>query len=281
MFVHNQTAIFIQSPQATGGTITLISDNGVPYYLHTFYTSPTTQNFTANVNLAVEYFVVAGGGGGGINGGGGGGGGGIITGSYAAITATVYPVVVGKGGLLNLTGNVALNGDNSSVFGLTATGGGGGGNGSNHTGNIGGSGGGGSRNGGAGASGTSGQGNAGGSGISGSNRAGGGGGGGTNGIAGNNDISPFLGTGGDGLQTTFNGTATYYAAGGGGGYYVAYGAVSAGGLGGGGTGGSNTDFAIGGTPNSGAGGGGTGTKTSTAGHGESGIVMIRYPATVV
>ena len=87
------------------------------------------------------------------------------------------------------------------------------------------------------------------------------------------------GAGGNGLQSSISGTATYYGGGGGGGLYST-GTPGAGGLGGGGagvTGGSTPGVA--GTANTGGGGGGTDYPGGNSGAGGSGIVIIRYADT--
>jgi hypothetical protein len=175
---------------ATGGTITTYSSGGNNYKVHTFTSSGT---FTSLGVGPVDVLIVAGGGGGGTcntseQGGGGGGAGGFITSSgtsgrntSAISSPTVQPqsytVTVGSGG----TGGAfaedqpGTQGGNSSVFGITAIGGGGGG-GNSTEGQSGGSGGGGKESNGVGRSGTAGQGFEGGAGSEGDDRGGGGGG---------------------------------------------------------------------------------------------------------
>ena len=77
--------------EATGGTITDYSTNGIDYRAHTFTSDGT---FTVTVGGDVEYLVVAGGGGGGSAGGGAGG---YVTTSMV-VSATPYPVIIGSGG---------------------------------------------------------------------------------------------------------------------------------------------------------------------------------------
>jgi hypothetical protein len=91
---------------ATGGTETIINDNGVRYKVHTFTT--TGQNFVVSavgsVSSSVEYLVVGGGGYGGSGnagvGGGGGGAGGYRTGSLT-VSATSYAITIGSGGTIS------------------------------------------------------------------------------------------------------------------------------------------------------------------------------------
>ena len=95
--------------------------------------------------------------------------------------------------------------------------------------------------------------------------------------AGINANSSTGGDGGDGLQSSISGTATYYAGGGGGsgldssgGFY----SFGNGGLGGGGFGSNTTNGVAGsGTANTGSGGGGSRRNGGTGG---SGIVIVRY-----
>jgi hypothetical protein len=209
------------------------------------------------------YLVVAGGGGGGANafeGSGGGGAGGLLSGTFFANVATSYSIVVGSGGGVNAQGL------NSSGFGVVAIGGGAG---AGTSGAInGGSGGGrntrdrGEENYGPG-SGTAGQGFAGSAGISGYTGAGGGGASQTGqGI-----------NGGAGIQSSINGTATFYAGGGGGGDRQA----GPGGIGGSGGGGTRSP----GVANTGGGGAGGGSDPGGygGGAGGSGIVIAAYAST--
>lgn len=115
---------------ASGGVITIVG----AYTLHTF-TTPGTLSVSSGGD--VEYLIVGGGGGGAGTsasgwGAGGGGAGGVVTNlgfSPLTISAGSYSADVGAGGdggpdASNYTG---FNGGNSSVFGITALGGGGGG----------------------------------------------------------------------------------------------------------------------------------------------------------
>lgn len=235
-----------------------------------------------------ELLIVAGGGAG-YNGGGGGAGGGagglIYTTNSVTATGT-YPVVVGAGGTNSGSGG------NSSVFGLTAIGGGGG---MWSNGLAGGSGGGSGR----GASstsskalGTSGQGNDGGTAgyASGQYPNSGGGGAGGPGASVTSASPGTSGAGGAGANYSITGTSVMYAAGGGGGgdYGCSrnlgpgagdlFATIAVGGSGGNSTNGNGTN----GAANSGSGGGGNTqlsncTSFGTGGNGGSGVVIISYP----
>ena len=268
--------------------------------------SITTGTYTANViitpGISARYLIVAGGGGGGSDMGGGGGAGGYLAANTYSIAGGTYTVTVGAGGTGAPPGVSQVrgtNGQDSSVFGLTAIGGGGGAseysNNSSPAGN-GGSGGGvassGSTTFGLG---TAGQGNNGGS-SGGSYYPGGGGGAGAAG-------SNTPGNGGVGLVNNILGTSYYWAAGGGGAGYsgnAGNGGLGSGGggapkVGGGGlagTGGLNAGVdgevgslvsqtnkkggAAGVNTGSGGGGGSHYNVTNDGGSGGSGIVVIRY-----
>jgi len=112
---------------AAGGTVTEITQNGVVYRVHSF-TTVGVSTFTVNRQLKrVEYLIVAGGGAGGVaelnpagDGAGGGGAGGFLTnvgGNLLTISNQSYTITVGAGG-------VNTSGENSSVFEITAFGGG-------------------------------------------------------------------------------------------------------------------------------------------------------------
>jgi hypothetical protein len=227
--------------------------------------------------VSMEYLVVAGGGGGGYpyDGGGGGGAGGMLTGTANKIFGTSINIVVGAGGA------VGTNGQNSIFDTITAIGGGTGGNNNNDpSGSDGGSGGGQGRDGcGTAGNGTSGQGNRGGNtGCGGCQSGGGGGGAGEVGYDGGYDCGGSFpngnqSRGGNGLQSSITGAATYYA--GGGGASFAASGYTPGGLGGGGNG--NNDIIV--QTNHGqanTGGGGGGGRNSGSGNGGSGIVIIAY-----
>tara|TARA_R110002020_G_scaffold1968_2_gene8990 strand:- start:680 stop:2194 length:1515 start_codon:yes stop_codon:yes gene_type:complete len=264
------------------------------YKVHTF-TSTGNSTFAVTGSGDIEYLVIAGGGGGGRDdfpsgrGTGGGGAGGFRTNVYGVIsgggsnaeakygvTAQNYTITVGTGGAGG-TGSSTTGSDgvNSSIVPASGTSiistGGGGGGGHNDSANFAG------RDGGSGGgapnansssyvgSGVSGQGYDGGAPYNPSPYYGSGGGGA--GSVGGAASSGGSGNGGLGLQSSINGTTTYYA-GGGGGHGV--GSQGSGGSGGGGSGSSGTGGA--GTTNTGSGGG----AGDSAGAGGSGIVIIRY-----
>ena len=320
--------------EATGGTITCSGNDRI----HTF-TGPGTFTVTkiatvcAPVNNLVSYMVVAGGAGGGGTGpshvGGGGGAGGIretkspatpytaspldgypTPGNRITVTAQGYAVVVGGGGIKGTEPTAGGNGNPSSIFGITSSGGGGGGSigtpGSpaQRNGQAGGSGGGGSSQtagpGGAGntPSVTPAQGTAGAQGVDSPPDLRGGGGGGAT-VAGCNGANPgpspafVQGTGGAGATSCISGSPV--TRGGGGGSGASYltpnpGLPGAGGAGGGGAGGSAPGVASrlgnAGTDNTGGGGGGAAGGAPPLGEGGarcgglggSGVVIIRYRA---
>ena len=266
---------------ASGGTETTYESGGVTYKVHTFTSSSTFQ--VVQGAKTVDYLIIAGGGagGGGTYNSGGGGAGGYVTGSVNA-NVQGYTVTIGAGG----SGSTGLgaNGANSSAFGVTAIGGGGGGQhpgGTSIHGQNGGSGGGGSQGDSNGGSGTSGQGNNGG-GAWYASGAGGGGAGAAGAVGPRGSTVPNQSqvSGGAGLSSSINGTATFRAGGGGGGRRDAYGVPQGlGGTGGGGNGGLDPGNGFAGTANTGSGGGGSGgndTNTRSGGSGGSGIVIIRY-----
>ena len=255
----------------TTNLLTVTGNANVTNILSVFGTAGTSSPTT------VEYLVVAGGGGGGgSNGGGAGGAGGYRTATgYAVTSGQTIAVTVGAGGAGGTSTGAAGNDGSNSVFGsLTSTGGGGGGSGdgSFYAGRSGGSGGGGASQGGNNGSGGTasppGQGNAGGDGVTDSASFRSGAGGGGAGVAGSNATGPSSGgQGGNGLQSSITGTATYYAGGGAGAWWSGTNSVA--GLGGGGT--QN----VAGTANTGGGGGGGTPGNGRAGG--SGVVIIRYP----
>ena len=246
------------TPAPTGGTITTYVDGSTTYRVHSF----TSDGTFTGAGISTDYLQVAGGGGGGESGNGGGGGaGGMLTG-----TATISTVTVDVG----LGGGPALNGENSSITGLTVSvGGGAGGWAYGGYGQVGGSGGGGPNDGvsRAGGAGTAGQGNAGPASGGGGNpwaAAGGGGKGAGGSISG----------GGAGEASSITGASVTYAGGGGG---ASTGTGGAGGSGGGGTGGSGSGSNRGGTDGTdGLGGGGGGGNSGTSASGGDGIVIFRY-----
>lgn len=227
--------------------------------------------------IPITYLVVAGGGGTGFSASGGGGAGGYLTNTFFATAGTVYTATVGGGGGGAASGN-GTAGTNSSLSGsglttITSIGGGYGSNGNSGNGGSGGGGGNGaSQNPGTG---TAGQGNNGGRGLASPQNGGGGGGAGA--VGSNATSSATAATGGNGLQSSITGTATYYAGGGGGGQGVNSSAGGAGGLGGGGTGGGyNGTGPTNGTANTGGGGGGS-YYPQAGGSGGSGVVILSIP----
>ena len=275
------------APQKFGGGVVTTSGSNV---IHTFTTSGTLSPLSS---LTASYLIVAGGGGGGFdsNGSAGGGGaGGMLTGSGITIdTNSTYLVTVGSGGAGASTSGIASgsSGTNSSFSLVPTIAIGGGYGGARASGGAGGSGGGacdgtnGAGN--LGGAGTTGQGNAGGTAVSGS-YAGACGGGGAGAVGANNTGGPNVGgNGGNGLQSSISGTATYYAGGGGGGGYNGGSTRGTGGLGGGGNGNNNGNGTPG-TANTGGGGGGGSSGNPTgigAGQaGGSGIVIISYAGSV-
>lgn len=284
------------NPIITGGTVT--SDSN--YWYHTF-TGNGTLN-VANSPANVEVLVVAGGGAGGWGGtsfsnnagaGGGGGAGGV---RYATLTLPIsaHAVTVGAGGTKSLTNQSPLmDGKNSSIYTVVATGGGAGGSRPAYFSRNGGSGGGGTSSG--VATGIAGQGNNGG-GTAGSGTAvaytgAGGGGAGAVGYQtwypSGNPNQPFAGHGGAGAayvdwsSATGTGSGGYYGGGGGGWAMNGYG-TTLGGIGGGGTGanGTNNLPATDPIPNTGGGGGGGWVQVNAAQfatNGASGVVIVRYP----
>lgn len=294
---------------ATGGTIT--TSGG--YTIHTFTSSGT---FNPGVAGNVEALVVGGGGGGGGGIGGGGGGGGVLKLSSVPVTVGNYSVVVGNGGAGTTYANAGTVGQDSTVFGATAKGGGGSGVHDSGIGVPGGSGGGAASNNGVlnqggassgnnlnGLSGTA-YGNRGGhmtTGRSGGpTRGAGGGGAGGQGLDTNPNTTGNTGTtgagaGGPGIESSILGTSYYFGGGGGGGGHQTWGGY--GGIGGGGGGGGNLGNGSGGgsalntggssaSPggaggaNTGGGGGGAVWQVTTGGAGGSGIVVIRRPSVI-
>jgi hypothetical protein len=262
--------IIITSEIVSGGTTSVVEQDGIFYRVHTF---DSTDVFYVSENVLVDILIVAGGGGGGFGrvgnhlGGGGGAGGARYYENISISAEQQYIVTVGAGGA------AFTQGSSSSIAGIpeiiSPTGGGHGGGGGGAVGQIGGIS---ATNGGNGGSGGGGSGtlNLGGTGIAGEGFAGinGGGGGG----AGETPITG--GPGGNGLELDITGTATYYAGGGGG----AQNGGGAGGLGGGGAGGAVGQAAEAGTANTGGGGGGGAAVGGLefGGTGGSGVVIIRY-----
>jgi len=268
---------------ATGGSATSTVVDGADYVVRTF---TSAGSLVLATDWSLEYLVVAGGGGGGGDNGGGGGGGGLRTALTSSISAgaATYPVTIGAGGGGGASNVAGTSGGDSSVLGVTATGGGGGGtgDGSGPNGKPGGSGGGG---GGELASTTGGTGNTpfvsppqgtnGGNGLG--TTAGAGAGGGGAATAGGSATADAGGGGGDGAVHAISGTAGQFAGGGGGGSNDAgTAAAGAGGAGGGGAGGPGTSAGVAGTASTGGGGGGGG-QDGAGGVGGSGVVIVRYP----
>ena len=301
-------SITVQKPplymSATGGAITTDGD----YRIHTFkndaaggnawdnYTSAFVVQWTGTDSTYGDkvWYLLVGGGGASDNNGGGGAGGLLTNGATATydkqVTAQSYSLTVGGGGGTS-TGYVGSGtGDNSdgqggdtTLFGLTALGGGLGGQNGGSLGNGGSGGGGRSDFNVAAGSGTSGQGNNGGAGRDPHpESAGGGGGAGSSGTTpGNNGY----GHGGDGLQNAISGTNIYYAGGGGG--HGMFSNPGNGGQGGGADAGNNASYSSGDSAENYLGGGGA-SKTSIEGgatltsqfsknrNGGSGVIVVRY-----
>jgi hypothetical protein len=229
---------------------------------------------------AVNYLLVAGGGGGGFGSFsfcGGGGAGGMLANVSSVQPGTSYAIVLGAGGAST------ARGANSTVFGITAIGGGNGGN--SAAGGSGGSGGGGdSYN--PGGAGTSGQGFAGvqGAVLIDGQTAIGGGGGGAGAIGGG--TAGYVADGGAGNASTITGVSVFYAGGGGGAGEGSgtvarggFGGVGGGGAGAGGVPGGSPTIAVAGTANRGGGGGAGGSSAGGAAAGGSGVAIISYPST--
>lgn len=279
-------------PVGAGGVITATPTS----YIHTF---DAAANFVPAADGYVDVLIIGGGGGGGDGqdrtGGGGGAGGLRYIGSQAVVKNTIYPVVVGAGGLGGVAGGAAAtNGANSSAFGVISLGGGHGNGFSSGAATVGGSGGG-DRHGANGAvAGTAGQGFAGGSPGQGSYPGGdvnanfmACGGGGSNAV-GQNAVAVgagAAGAGGAGKPVFIREVAENFAGGGGGGsaWYgsaVAKAPSGAGGIGGGGAGGQAW-AGVGvagtvGTDGTGGGGGGGGRAGGNGAAGGKGRVIIRY-----
>jgi len=278
---------------ATGGTITCCGD----FKVHTF-TGPGTFSVTNTGpgSSTIEYLIVAGGAGGGGGYGGGGGAGGFRTNFPSpgtSVSVQDYPITVGGGGARGTGPSIAgSNGNPSSGFSITSTGGGSGATyPSPLNGGSGGSGGGGSGvdvppQSGSGGSGNTpsvspSQGNNGGDGSGNlpSNRGGpgggvaAGGGGGATGTGTNGSAPNIGGAGGAGTANSISFSPVSRAGGGGGGSGTNPGA---GGVGGGGAGSGGPAAGTAGTTNTGGGGGGAGTASNGGGNGGSGVVIIRY-----
>ena len=297
----------IQGSTSINGQITIINATATLVYQDA--TRGWTSQDVALVpqGFSLSYLIVAGGGGGGGGtggtGGAGGGAGGYRT-NYPAtldlIQARDYVVTVGEGGAGGPGSNPSgygVSGTDSSISGtgittITSTGGGKGSAYASGAAGSGGSGGGGSYN----SSGTPvserglgntpattpDQGNDGGVGSNNSPYGGGGGGGATTDGANASTVGGGGGNGGTGANNSITNTPLAYAGGGGGG--TASGTGGAGGNGGGGTGGTGTNNGDNASPanrGSGGGGGGGGGATPTGGDGSDGVVIVRYPSSVL
>ena len=277
---------------ASGGTVTDIEQDGRLFRVHTF-TSDGTFDVARGGNVDV---LIVGGGGSGGNGRAGGGGGGGVLNSFATVAVGAHQVTVGAGGLQSATGTSSTfvtlrgnSGEDSTLFGFTAVGGGGGGS-TDLSGLNGGSGGGAGNENSPFGTGTAGQGNdggaAGGTGGPWETRGIGSGGGGAVQPGFTGGASPW-GKGGDGVLINITGTPTHYAGGGGGSNSEnaqedQYNSRDAGlgGLGGGGRGQNRSQVSVrpgvSGEANTGGGGGGTDRRFQEATFGGSGIVIVRY-----
>jgi hypothetical protein len=238
--------------------------------------------------LDAEYLIVAGGGAGATNLAGGGGAGGYREGAIKLTVNTTYPTSVGTGAAPSAPGSryaAGANGGNSSVFGITLTGGGGGGAYPVGTGVGGGSGGGGGggpghhAGGGGGGAGSRGwwapypgpTGGQFGNGVVGQGHPGGRGGGNIH----------TAGQGGAGLGSAISGNMVVRAGGGGGSGHPSSPSSDRGHPGGGGGGGDGrqadqaTPGATGAT-NTGGGGGSGSHFAHHGGGGGPGIIVVRY-----
>ena len=275
------------------------------YFVYTFTNSTDLMSFTVEEDALLDVLVVGGGGAGGCGHcGGGGGGGGVIYREGYAVDAGTYGITVGAGGAAGAyrdatSAGVPGNGGDSSVFGLTAIGGGHGGGFSLTSDNsatnfyaaaTGGSGGGGGsfgpKNGDStqwessppGAPGTDGQGNAGGRGyghtsFAGTNGRGGGGGGA--GVAGKSFDGTTLAYSSEGVTNSITGVAQVYGSGGGGGWNLTGENISRAGMNAGAGGIINGQNGQPGVDGYGGGGGGGASNKFAGGKGGSGTVIIR------
>ena len=285
----------------TGGTYTTYTHSAVDYGLRTFTSSGTFSIIGAETSI--DFLVIAGGGAGGYDNGGGGGAGGVVWTAASSTLPGSYAVTVGAGGAAG--SNPGGSGSNSVFSTATAVGGGGGGAGGMN-GADGGSGGGGSRSyvGGnttQGASGGTAFANRASSSTNSSFEGGGGGGAGAQGTAG---TSGNLGSGGIGVSTFVNSSATettafllaavagtdssnvatsgsstgtlYIAGGGAGGSQNSATAATTAAGGGAASVAHTNATGIAGLVNTGSGGGSSGTGGGTGGIGGSGIVIVRW-----
>jgi hypothetical protein len=120
----------VDNPSVNGLTsISHATDETRAYYIFETDEASGLTNTTFDIeffgNTTIDVLIVGGGGGGGWSIGGGGGGGGVIYCQNMEVGTGTYQVVVGKGGIETGTSE-QRKGNDSSVFGLTAKGGGGG-----------------------------------------------------------------------------------------------------------------------------------------------------------
>jgi hypothetical protein len=120
----------VDNPIVNGLTsISHATDETRAYYIFETDEASGLTNTTFDIeffgNTTIDVLIVGGGGGGGWSIGGGGGGGGVIYCENMEVGTGTYQVVVGKGGIETGTSE-QRKGNDSSVFGLTAKGGGGG-----------------------------------------------------------------------------------------------------------------------------------------------------------
>ena len=293
-----QTGGVVESSAVTNGNKVVVTS------VYKFTDTETPNSMTFSDETTVDVLVVGGGGAGGCGfGGGGGGGGGVVYREGMRIAAGTYGITVGAGGAAgayrdSTSAGVPGNGGDSSVFGLTAIGGGHGGGFSLtsdksatnlYAAATGGSGGGGGsfgpKNGdptqwersAPGAPGTAGQGNEGGSGyghtsFAGTNGLGGGGGGA--GVAGKS-YGISLAYSSEGVTNSITGVAQVYGSGGGGGTNLTTADPFPGGTNAGDGGYINKQNGQPGVDGYGGGGGGGASNKFAGGKGGSGTVIIR------
>ena len=303
--IYYNIAFITSTPSATTTGIT-----GNYSYMVFTYTTETagtgtgqTQYTINNIptgGLVCDILIVGGGGGGGSRHAGGGGAGAVIYLTNQTLSPGSYSIRVGNGGAGGISGGSYIGsqgnkGNDSSVSFNSTTmylaRGGGAGYHVSSTGNSnkdGGSGGGGGQVGGIAVSTNTPSGiygNSGGIYLDDGTNYGGGGGGGAGASGANAVVSggAIGGKGGDGIQLSINGTATYYGGGGGGGISLSGNSAGQGGLGGGGAGSKGTETATNGSDGTGGGGGGGGFNVganATGGRGGSGIVIIRFLSSV-
>jgi len=256
--------------QATGGAVTYANGKKI----HTFLYNDLTpfEVIYKPSGAQVRYLIQAGGGSGGFGTtrGGGAGGGYTLTGFYS-VSEQIYTQSVGAGGIVDVGLPQGENGENSTIFGLTAIGGEKSGRNGYPMGNDGGNGAG-AGNGIAGAGGVGLQGFDGGNSTAFSSAAGGAGSTENGGDNGKGGVDANGGDGGEGLESDISGASVVYGSGGSG-----SGANDSGvpGTSAGKGGISNTTIATSPVQNTGAGGAcaydlGSGTP------GANGIIIIAY-----